>query len=115
MQPNDKALYVILKSPHRAGDNGTQLALHVQLWDNPERLCFDDTARGHMIEGEMAEMLAHSFTFKDRNGGTWELREVTIQEYRHRLAKHIENGDYIAKTLKTTEDLWEWYRKAFPI
>ena len=120
MQPNDKALYVILKSPnHNDKQHGHQLALHVQFWmgnkEWPDIHCFDDTNRGHMIYGKAAEIEDHSFTFQDRDGGTWELREVTIQEYRHRLAPTIEGGEAIAKTIKTTADLWAYYRKLFPL
>ena len=120
MQPNDKALYVILKSPHNADNRpGHQLALHVQFWTGdgewPDILCFYDTDRGHMIRGKATEIKDHSFTFEDRNGDTWELREVTIQEYRHRLAKTVAGGEAIAQTIKTTEDLWAFYRKTFPI
>lgn len=117
MQPNLSALYVILKSPHTRGNHGSQLALHVQLREDNGRdiLCFYDTDRGHMKPGDMVEIRDNGFTFVDHNGGTWEFREVTIQEFRHRLAKHVGNGEEIAKTIKTTEDLWEWYRKTFPI
>lgn len=119
MQPNDRALYCIIKSPVDKRGQGTQLALHVQLWEGtdgePETLCFFDTDRGHMFPGKVTDIQEHTFTFTDIRGGVWEFREVTIQEFRHRLAKHVENGDIIAKTIKTTEDLWEWYRKTFPI
>ena len=27
----------------------------------------------------------------------------------------VKNGEIIAKTIKTTENLWEWYRKQYPI
>lgn len=119
MQPNDRALYCILEAPGSSRKPGTQLALHVQLWaatkDEPETLCFYDTGRGHMIPGQVVGIEDHAIRFEDERGGIWELREVTIQEYRHRLAKTVPNGDEIAKTIKTTEDLWEWYRKTFPI
>ena len=119
MQPNEKALYCIIKSPSTKKAFGTQLALHVQLWEGengePDTLCFYDTDRGHMIPGELKEIQDNAFTFEASRGGTWKLREVTIQEFRHRLAKTVINGVEIAKTIKSTEDLWEWYRKKFPI
>lgn len=119
MQPNNKALYVILKSPITGERQGTQLALHVQILaktnEHPETLCFYDTNRGHMIEGKVVGVEDHAIRFQDTKERIWELREVTIQEFRHRLAKHVGNGDAIAQTIKTTEDLWEWYRKKFPI
>ena len=117
MQPNDKALYVILKSPRTGQKVGAQLALHVQLraGRDDEIMCFFDTERGHMIHGEITSIHDHGFTFQDIENFTWELREVTIQEFRHRLAKTVGHGVEIAKTLKTTDDLWAWYRRAFPI
>ena len=119
MQPNDKALYVVVRSPHTGNRMGTQLALHVQLWvetgEQPETLCFYDTSRGHMIPGKVIGVEDHSIRFQDKNEQIWELREVTIQEFRHRLAKTVANGEAIAQTIKTTAELWEWYRKKFPI
>lgn len=119
MLPNKRALYCIIKSPGIKKGLGTQLALHVQLWPGsdgePETLCFYDTNRGHMFPGKMTEIQDHTFTFTDKRGDIWEFREVTIQEFRHRLAPHVDNGENIAKVIKTTEDLWEWYRKTFPI
>ena len=121
MQPNDKALYVILKSPITPKGEGVQLALHVQLQPatregSKECLCFYDTERGHMINGAMEKTEEHSFTFRDSwRDEAWEFREVTIQEYRHRLAEHVASGKAIAAALKTTENLWEWYRQNYPI
>ncbi len=116
-QPNEKALYVIDFSPH--GSN-QQLALHIIVRDSPDKpgtpeLCFYDTNRGHMIRGKMKSTQEHGFTWTDWRGDDWTFREVTIQEFRNSLWQYVGNGYGIAKAIHTTEDLWEWYRKTFPI
>ena len=68
-----------------------------------------------MIRGAVEKIEDNAITWKDKNGETWKLREVTMQEYRHRLAKSVCNGEEIAKTIKSTADLWEFYRKTFPL
>ncbi len=116
-QPNEKALYVIDSCPH--GSNN-QLALHIIVRDSPDEpgtaeLCFYDTNRGHMIRGKMKKIQEYGFIWIDWRGDDWIFREVTIHEFRHSLWQYVCNGDSIAKVINTTEDLWEWYRKTFPI
>ena len=116
-QPNEKALYVIDFSPH--GSN-QQLALHIIVRDSPDKpgtpeLCFYDSNRGLMIRGKMKNTQDHGFTWTDWRGDDWTFREVTIQEFRNNLWQYVGNGYGIAKVIHTTEDLWEWYRKTFPI
>ena len=113
MQPNDRALYVIKKSPL---NNDTQLALHVQLWAGiPEILRFHDTIQEYKIPGRVAKIEDDAIHFKDTDGATWTLQEVTIEEYRLRLAKHVEYGEILANSIKSTEKLWQWYRNQYPL
>lgn len=112
MQPNEKALYVIDKGPYASG---YQLCLHVTTTFREGYLCFDDTNRGHMFKGEITKEYKNAFEFTDERGNLWVFREVTIQEFRHKLHNAAYNGEAIAKLCTTTEDLWEYYRKAFPI
>lgn len=110
MQPNEKALYIIDKSPY--GRN--QLCLYVTDTFRDGYLCFDGLDRGHMISGFIKEKYENGFEFEDKEGRPWTFREVTIQEYRHHIYKHVYNGAAIAKLCTTTEDLWEYYRKEYP-
>ena len=111
MQPNEKALYIIDEFPY----GKDVLCLHVTDTFENGYLCFDDTERGHMIQGIIREKHLNGFEFEDRSGNVWIFREVTIQEFRHHISKTVYNGEAIAKLCTTTEDLWEYYRKKFPI
>lgn len=109
--PNPKALYIVDKGPY--GED--QLCLHVTDKFREGYLCFDDTDRGHMIRGTIKKRYNNGFLFEDLAERQWIFREVTIQEYRHQISKHVTNGKAIAKLCTTTEDLWEYYRRTFPI
>lgn len=117
MQPNSKALYNIDQTPWRK--DGVQLALHVQIKN--DILMFYDTNRGHMIHGKLVEEYENGFAFEAFEGeglsanGLWVFHEVTIEEFKHHIYKTVGNGKGIADTLKTTDELWEWYRKTFPL
>ena len=116
-QPNEKALYVLVMGPE---GNTQQLCLHMIIRPAPRKpdileLCFHDTDRGHMIRGKMKSTSKNGFTWTDWQGNDWEFQEVTIQKFRRSLWKHVVNGIGIANTVHSTEDLWEWYRKTFPI
>ena len=110
VQPNKKALYIIDKSPH--GED--MVCLYVTDTFRQGYLCFDGLDRGHMVEGTILEKYENGFIFEDKNGIKWTFREVTIQEYRHQIAKKVYNGANIAKLCTTTEDLWDYYRKEYP-
>lgn len=111
VQPNIKALYIIDKGPH----GSDQLCLHLTLTHKNGYLCFHDTDRGHMLKGEIVEEFENGFKFIDRNDREWQFREVTIQEFRHKIQRNVYNGEHIANLCTTTADLWEYYRKAFPV
>ena len=117
MQPNSKALYHITQNPWRK--DGGQLALQVQIKN--DTLMFYDTNRGHMIHGKLVEEYENGFAFEafEQEGawvnGLWIFREVTIQDFRQHLCQAVGHGEVIAKTINTTEELWEWYRKTFPL
>ena len=111
-QPNDKALYVIRKSPY--GDGG-QLVLHVTDTFKEGYICFDDTNRGHMIKGEITEQDESAFTMIDKNGDAWIFEIVTIEMFREDIYQCAYNGKNIAKLCTTTNDLGEYFRKEFPI
>lgn len=71
--------------------------------------------RGHSIEGEMLRETEKGFTFQSDgyNPGEWMFKELTIQEFKRKYFKTVVGGEEIAHTIKTTEDLHEWYRKEF--
>ena len=89
--------------PGRKKPNG--LAMNCHMKDG--QLRFFDTGRGHMIDGTVAKDGDGAFTFRSAGfePGEW--------EFKARGVVWIENGDVIAKTIQTTEDLQEWYRKTF--
>lgn len=117
MQPNSKALYNIDQNPWRK--DGVQLALHVQIKDGT--LMFYDTNRGHMFKGKLVEEYENGFAFEvfqvegSAVNGLWVFREVTIEAFKHHIYKTVGNGQGIADAIKTTDELWEWYIKTFPL
>lgn len=116
MQPNTKALYRIKEQPTYGRTN--QLALHIQIID--DYLCFYDTIRGHMLHGELVDTYENGFVFNviqpgAATEGKWTFEEVTLTYFKLYMAKKIANGPTIANAMRNTEDLWEWYRKSFPI
>ena len=111
-QPNKNALYEIKKSPY--GD-GKQVVLHVTDMFRNGYLCFDDTNRGHSIQGTIISVRENGFSFVDLKNCEWEFEEVTIEYFRTDLYKYVLNGDNIAKSCSSTEDLWNYYRKEYPI
>jgi len=109
-QPNEKALYLIKTSPY----GGEQVVLHVTDKFKEGYLCFDDTDRGHMIQGEITECGESSFSFVDIKKNLWEFEEVTIEMFRERVYRFVVNGEEIAEKCKTTEELWEYYERCYP-
>lgn len=71
--------------------------------------------RGHMIKGEVLRETEDGFTFRSDGyaPGEWTFKELTILDFKRRYFKIIVGGEEIAHTIKTTEDLHEWYRKEF--
>ncbi len=98
------------KWPGRKKPSG--LALNCHMKDG--QLRFFDTNRGHMIAGEVTKDGDDTFTFTSAGfePGEWVFKALTIEDVR-RGAVWIENGGIIAKTIRTTDDLQEWYRKTF--
>ena len=71
--------------------------------------------RGHMIKGEVTGMTEDGFTFRSDGyaPGEWTFKELTIQDFKRKYFKMIVAGVEMAHTIKSTEDLHEWYRKEF--
>lgn len=110
--PNDKAFYVLRKTPHGVGG---QVVLHVTDIFKAGYVCFDDTNRGHMIKGEIIEQNDRTFTFMDKNQDLWIFEIVTIELFCEEVYRYVCGGVEIMKFCNTTEDLWEYYRKEFPL
>lgn len=88
------------------------LALDCHMKDG--KLRFFDTLRGHSFPGEVIVDGEDDFIFlsTDYEPGEWVFRTLTIEDVRRGVVM-IENGDIIAKTISTTDDLQEWYWKTF--
>ncbi len=71
--------------------------------------------REHMIKGEVLREMEDGFTFRSDgyDPGEWTFKELTILDFKRKYFKIIVGGEEIAHTIKTTEDLHEWYRKEF--
>ena len=85
------------------------------------KLKFHDTNRGHMFSGKLLQGYEDGFAFEvfEQEGawvnGLWVFHKVTLQDFRQHLCHTVGNGEALAKTSNTTEELWEWYRKMFSI
>lgn len=71
--------------------------------------------RGHTIPGEALRETNDGFTFRSNgyNPGEWTFKELTIKDFKRKHFKSVIGGEELAHTIKTTEDLHEWYRKEF--
>lgn len=109
--PNDKAVYVIRRSPYGEG----QVVLHVTDTFRAGYLCYDDTNRGHMLRGEIIASDDDTFTFLRDDGDEWMFEIVTIEKFNQEVHHYVYNGKAISELCNSTEDLWEYYRKEFPL
>ncbi len=90
------------------------LALNCHMKDGELR--FYDTNRGHMIRGKVIQDGDDAFVFECAAGfmpGRWTFKALTIEDFRRQTVRIVEDGAYITQTIKTTDDLQEWYRKTF--
>lgn len=89
--------------------------LHQQDDEDEKELWFFDSIHPHMVEGEIVRETADGFVFRSDGvfPGEWTFKELTIEEFRRWVYKHVELGEVIATKVHTTADLHEWYRKKF--
>ncbi len=116
-QPNKKALYTY----HHEGCRCDGLALHVIERETQYKipglitLCFDGTDRGHMLDGKIIERTEDGFTFQRESGELFSFQECTLERFKSSVYKNVGNGANIAAAMADTADLWEWYRKEYPL
>lgn len=91
------------------------LALNVHIYNG--KLRFYDTNRPHEIEGKVTSEDEKGFIFMSSGymPGEWQFKLLTIEDFRRKYYKLVVDGDILAAKIKTTEDLYEWYRKQFKI
>ncbi len=111
-QPNKDAVYLLEKSPY---GNGEQIVLYVTDEFREGYICFDDTNRGHMIRGKIVEKGADSFTFFDENKNEWKFREISIESFKAGVYSLVYGGEEISRRCDTTEALWKYFRRQFPM
>ncbi len=75
----------------------------------------DPPEHGHMIEGEVLRETAEGFIFRSDGfkSGEWCFRELTIDIFKQSFYRHVVNGDALAKTISSTEELHALFRKEF--
>lgn len=71
--------------------------------------------RPHEQRGEVLREIVGGFVFRcdQHQPGEWVFKELTIEEFRRWIYKHVGMGEAIAAKINTTDDLHEWYRKNF--
>lgn len=94
---------------------GLAMDCHIRSENERNYLCYYDSLRGHMIEGQVLTDSDTGFTFRSDgfSKGVWHFDTLTIEDFRDWVYKHIENGRILAEKFATTEELNEWYRKEF--
>lgn len=94
---------------------GVAMDCHLRKDHDRNLLCFFDTERGHMIEGEIVKDDENGFVFNSEGyrPGNWYFKILTANDFRTWIYKYIGNGEKLAKMFNTTEDLHEWYRKEY--
>ena len=105
-----------------AGDDEfASVAMRCELRDDPggfKGLCFlTPPDRGHMIEGALVEETGEEFKFKSTGyaPGVWEFQALTIDNFRKRFYKLVIDGEEIGQSVNTTEELYEWFNREFPL
>jgi len=90
--------------------------MHKAQGEDRRELWYFDSIHGHALKGEIVSETDGGFVFRsDRTGpiGEWTFKELTIEDFRRWVYKHIEQGEIIAAKISTTADLHEWYRNRF--
>lgn len=85
------------------------LAMWVQ--ERDKYLCFFDTIRGHMLDGEMVSKDENSFTWKWTPGGELITGQKLTLEIYNKLFRDTVVGD--VPDFKTIEELEKWYDEQF--
>lgn len=94
---------------------GLAMDCQIRVGEGWKGICFFDSIRGHMIDGDLVRETEDGFVFRASlcEPGEWTFKELTIEEFRRWVYKHVELGEVIADKIRTTADLHEWYRKKF--
>lgn len=108
--PKKEAVYVIKRTPH---DVENQIVLDVGVDEESGYLCFYDTNRGHMLRGKILDTTENSFSFVDFKEREWKFEEVTVEEFKENIYRHIVGGEKIARKCKTTQELWDYFHEKF--
>ena len=107
---NRRLVYTI----QRPGDRTPSgLALNCHIRDGAIR--YFDMERGHEICGKVTEDGEDAFIFTSEGyePGEWRFEKLTIERFRLETYKIVEGGDFITRTIRTTDDLHEWYRRKY--
>lgn len=113
---NRRKVYVYKKTRDK-DFNGLALDCHMhqRKGESQKELWFDATGHPHMIEGEVIKETKDGFIFRSDGyePGEWTFKELTIEDFRRKYYRLVCEGETMAYVLKTTEDLYSWYRQEF--
>lgn len=114
----DRRKVYVYKMADRKDFHGIACRCHMHQRDGEawrELWFLEPPERGHMIRGEVIDDTEGGFAFRSDVyvPGRWTFKVLTIDDFRRKYQNLVIGGEAIAKAIKTTEDLHEWYRKNF--
>ena len=99
-------------------DRATGIALYAEMgYEGFAGICYlTPPERGHMIDGTLGKKTSRGFTFQpDGRTGEWEFIEVTYENFCKEYRQLVEGSEEILAEVSTTEELQDWFHRAFPM
>lgn len=113
----DRSKVYAIRMPRR--DEATSIALYAEMgYEGFNGICYlTPPERGHMIEGKLGKKTKTGFTFTAErwDNRTMEFIEVTYENFRSDYHKLVEGSNEILAEVSTTEELQDWFHRAFPM
>lgn len=87
------------------------LAFNMHIYNGSLR--FFDTIRGHEIPDQVIKEDDNVFTSTGYRPEEWRFNVLTVEDFRRDHCKMVKDREALATVIKSTEDLWEWYRTEY--
>ena len=94
---------------------GLAMDCHVRHNEDGNFLCYLDTIRGHMIEGQVLSETNSGFEFRSDGAfkGVWHFDVLTLSDFKEWVYTYVVHGNKLAKEFTTSEEMNAWYRDNF--